>query len=337
MSGIIPNFTLWFYIVEFGRMPRCARRIAQKSCHIYVFIDYNIFSSIVLRQVDSYLITASIVLYKTYLKDLTSVLTCAVNSPIDRIYVVDNSPTDDLRRHVAALSSKSDAVEYIYGQGNVGYGGGNNIALRKSIELGSKYHIAMNPDITFSPPVINGLAKYMDSHTDVGQILPKVLYPDGSLQRVCHLLPTPTDILARRLLPGAWIKKRNARYEMHFTGYDKIVDCPLLSGCFMFVNVEAIKEVGLFDQRFFAYFEDFDLMRRIHAKKKTVFYPFVSITHHHASRHRHSIYMLAASIISAIKYFNKWGWLHDAERDRINNMYVNRQSIPAQSTTNPEN
>lgn len=195
MSGIIPNFTLWFYIVEFGRMPRCARRIAKKSCHIYVFIDYNIFSSIDLRQVDSYLITASIVLYKTCLKDLTSVLTCAVNSPIDRIYVVDNSPTDDLRRHVAALSSKSDAVEYIYGQGNVGYGGGNNIALRKSIELGSKYHIAMNPDITFTPDVIDSLAKYMDSHTDVGQILPKVLYPEAVCSECVICFPRPQIFL----------------------------------------------------------------------------------------------------------------------------------------------
>lgn len=264
----------------------------------------------------NYTITASLVLYNTKTDDLNNVIKSVINSEIDLLYIIDNSPTDKLRNQVSQY--RSDKIIYIYGHGNVGFGRGNNIALKKALIFKSKYHIVLNPDIIFTPNVIVCLADYMDVHESVGQILPKVVYPNGDLQFLCKRLPTPIDIFLRRFVAERFNNRRNALYEMHYTGYDKIWNCPLLSGCFMFLRMSVINTIGFFDPRFFMYFEDFDLMRRIHQISKTIYYPYISIIHNHAAGHRHNTLLLKESIKSAIKYFNKWGWFFDKKRSKIN-------------------
>lgn len=264
------------------------------------------------------MLTASIVTYKTAVSELQTIVNCALKSSIQLIYIVDNSPTNDLQTTIELL--KSPKLVYIFGQGNVGYGAGHNIAIKKSIERGAKYHIILNPDIIFEENVIDALVQFMDLYPNVGSVMPNVVYPDGTNQRLCKLLPTPYDIFARRLLPKSWTVKRNQKYEMHFMGYNKIWNCPNLSGCFMFLRTDVLKQVGGFDDRFFMYFEDTDLIRRIHRVSKTAFYPRVTIIHAHKAAHKTSKTLLKISIDSAIKYFNKYGWLFDKERRLFNNL-----------------
>lgn len=268
------------------------------------------------------MITASLVLYETKVSELENVLSSTLPSAINQLYIIDNSSTDKLKKIIE--EKKSTKIEYIYGQGNIGFGAANNIGIRRAIEQGSKYHIVLNPDISFNPEIIEILKTYMDEHPEIGQILPRVEYPDGQLQYLCKLLPTPMDIFARRFLPKSLIKKINERFEMRFTGYDKIWNCPILSGCFMFLDVQTLKEVGMFDDRFFMYFEDFDLMRRIHEVKQNVYYPKVKIIHNHASEHRVNKFLLYQSMKSAVKYFNKWGWIFDKKRSHKNRQCINQ-------------
>lgn len=270
---------------------------------------------------NNYKITASLVLYKTKIDDLNNILTSVLESQIDILYIIDNSPSNVLYDHIKGF--KTDRFVYIFGHGNVGFGVANNIGIEKSIALDAKYHIVLNPDIIFDKNVISELANFMDLNEQVGQVLPRVIYPNGNLQYLCKLLPTPIDIFARRVLPSKFLTKLNRKYEMHFTGYDKIWNCPILSGCFMFLRVSTLKDVGLFDSRFFMYFEDFDLMRRIHEKYETIYFPKVSIIHKHSAEHRTNKKLLRESIISAIKYFNKWGWIFDPQRRSFNKSAYN--------------
>ena len=261
-------------------------------------------------------INASIVLYHNKKEQLTKAINSFLNTDLKvKLYLVDNSSNDNLKE----LEQLDERVEYIFNNANLGYGAAHNIAMLKSIEDDVLYHVVLNPDIYFETGVLEKLLDYMEQNSEIGNILPQVLYPDGEVQHLCKLLPTPTDLILRRFIPSkSWKEKRNDLYELRFSGYDKIMNVPSLSGCFMFMRVSALKKVGLFDENIFMYLEDVDLNRRLHVKYKTMFYPEVSIVHEYAKESYKSKKLLMFHIKSAIYYFNKWGWFFDKQRDKIN-------------------
>ena len=270
------------------------------------------------------MLTASVVIYHSKKEEIESLLKSIQESNcISRLYIIDNASTDENRKYFES-SSLSSIIEYIPHE-NTGYGSSHNIALLKAIEEGSDYHVVLNPDIYFESNVLPELVNYMDSNTDVGYILPKVTYQNGELQYLCKLLPTPFDLIFRRFLPKTKsIIRHNERYELRHSGYDKTMNPPCLSGCFMFMRLSTLKENNLlFDERFFMYCEDFDLTRRIHKVAKTIYYPSVSIVHNHAKESYKSRKMLIAHIKSAILYFNKWGWFFDKDRSLMNKKILN--------------
>lgn len=218
------------------------------------------------------------------------------------------------------LKQKVDAgfrVIYLKHHNN-GYGGGHNVALRLAEEMGSKYHLVVNPDIWFGPRVMPALIEYMDSHDDVAQMMPKVLYPNGEVQRLAKMLPTPFDIFGRLCLPTRIINKRNRWFELAASEYRMILNVPYLSGCFMMFRVEAMKEIGYFDEHLFMYAEDIDITRRLHRHYKTIYYPLLPVYHKFSRASRRSLWLFWVHIKNIIMYFNKWGWLHDDERTLFN-------------------
>ena len=259
------------------------------------------------------MLTASVVTYHTSLPEISAVLDCALQSPVDKLYIIDNSRNDALR----ILERRSPKIRYIH-NANIGYGGAHNLAIREAMELGAKYHIVLNPDIRFSQGTIESLMSYMEANEDVGQIMPKVFYPDGRLQYLCKMVPTPMDLIFKRFLPGRLTRKRLRKFQLQFTGYDKPMNVPYLSGCFMFFRMSALQEIGLFDERFFMYGEDIDLSRRMHLQYRTMYYPGASIVHLHEAASYKNRRMLLIHIRNIIRYFNKWGWFFDAQRRKIN-------------------
>jgi GT2 family glycosyltransferase len=231
-----------------------------------------------------------------------------------RIYVVDNSRTDALR----ALALRFGAL-YRHQPDNPGYARAHNWALRAAAEAGSTYHVVLNPDVQLPLDGIAKLLAYMEQHPDVGLLAPRVHYPDGRLQPLCKLLPHPLELAVRRFFPLLHRSSgRLARYELHASGYSRVMDVPALSGCFMLMRVATVLRAGLFDERFFLYFEDVDLSRRVGRIARTVFVPHVTIVHDYARGSYRNWRLLWHHLVSAARYFNKWGWLRDEERDRIN-------------------
>lgn len=261
------------------------------------------------------MISASIVLYNTKKELINRVVNSYSPSAERKLYLIDNSPSK-----CDGLYSDNSNIEYIYIGKNIGYGAGHNIGIKKAIKENSKYHIVLNPDIMFDKKIIDELVKYANLNMDIVYMLPKVIYPNGELQYLCKLLPTPMDLIFRRFLPNIGvIKRRNDKYILKDSGYNHIINPPCLSGCFMFMRVETIKENDIyFDDRFFMYCEDFDLIRRLHRVGKTIFYPNVTIIHDHARDSYKNKKMLLEHIKSACKYFNKYGWILDKERNKEN-------------------
>jgi len=268
-------------------------------------------------------INASIVLYHNKKEQLIKAINSFLNTDLKvKLYLVDNSSIDELKE----LSEMDSRIEYIFNNANLGYGAGHNIAMRKSIADGVAYHLVLNPDIYFESGVLEELFDYMENHQDVGNIIPQVIYPDGEIQYLCKLLPTPMDLFGRRFLNFGFLKKYvqeiNNRYEVRFTEYNRIINIPYLSGCFMFLRCNSLNDIGLFDENIFMYMEDVDLNRRIHSKYKTIFYPKVEIVHEYAKESYFNKKLLKYHIQSVIYYFNKWGWVFDKERGKINRQFL---------------
>jgi GT2 family glycosyltransferase len=250
-------------------------------------------------------LTVSLVLYRNDPEVVTQAISSVLNSPLSAsVLVVDNSPTADLRKYLV-----NPRVQYVHNDGNVGFGKAHNRAIRECRK--AEYHLVLNPDVYFDPDVLPAMLKYMDEHAEVGLMSPKICYPDGQMQYLCKRYPSFLALFGRRFLPGPFkrlIQQRLDAYEMRETGYDKIIDVPYLSGCFMLFRRRCLEEIGMFDENFFLHLEDADITYRMQQRYRAIFFPFVTIKHHWGRGSHRSLYMTWVTIRSAFYFFRKHGW-----------------------------
>lgn len=259
-------------------------------------------------------ISASIVLYNNPIEDIKMCLESLELTKISRIFIIDNSPTNNLKQSFF----DREKIEYLHNPGNPGYGAAHNIGIKKSIELGFDYHLVINADVYFKRDIISKIIRYMEDNQNVGALMPKVIYPTGQAQELCKYIPTPYDLIARRFMPK-FLKDRN-EFKFTMMDYDrtKILHVPYLSGCFLLFRNTVLLDVGFFDERFFMYPEDIDLSRRIAERYQTIYYPEVTAIHRHEQASKKSFIMLIIHLINMFKYFNKWGWILDSKKNQIN-------------------
>ncbi|MCE5185523.1 MAG: glycosyltransferase family 2 protein [Planctomycetaceae bacterium] len=280
------------------------------------------------------LLAISIVTYRTTVGQLARCLQSflAIRLPFV-CWVIDNASDPAIEQYCQTAISRFPACGQLHyiANSNTGYGRGHNIAMTQSLAMPScRYYIASNPDVAFKPGTVEPLVAFMDDNARVGAAMPRILYPDGSLQHLCKLLPTPGHLTARRFCPPI-IRKRDRIYTLQHADYNRAFACPCLSGCFMVLRTDALRQVGLFDERFFLYFEDVDLIRRIGRKWQTLYVPFSSVTHGYRKGSYSSGKLLWHHLRSAVQYFSKWGWFHDPERTRMNRETLN--ALPVKTRT----
>jgi len=262
-------------------------------------------------------LTASLVTYCNDLKMLEKAIHSFFNTKLKvKLYIIDNSPTNKLK--ILKLLYPEN-TEYIFNPTNPGFGAAHNVALKKVIDT-SPYHLLLNPDIYFEQGVNEDILSYLNINRDVGVLMPKIIYPDNSIQYVAKLLPTPIDFFVRRLIPIQYIKdKINNRFELRASNYNQIMEVPFLSGCYLIVRTEALKTSGLFDENYFMFCEDIDFCRNIiDAGYKAIFYPEQQVVHAHEKKSFKSKKILMIYSKSMLYYFNKWGWIFDKKRRKIN-------------------
>ncbi len=263
---------------------------------------------------DSLDLSASLVTYSNAPEDLSQARDCFLNTDLRvRLSVWDNSP--DTR-----LASLFDDPRILYEScpDNLGFGQGHNHAMGKVWQQ-SQYHLILNPDVQFEPGTLEKLLAYMEAHPEVGGIAPRIVYPDGSLQYSCRLIPTPWEMFMRRL-PGMdrFFRERMHRHELRFTGYNKTMEVPFLLGCFLLVRSKILRTLGGFDPRFFMYMEDLDLCRRISRDHPLIYYPEAEVCHAYARGSAKKLKLFRYHFYSMSQYFQKWGWFFDVERNQIN-------------------
>jgi GT2 family glycosyltransferase len=260
--------------------------------------------------------TASVVAYKTDKTELTRVLQCMLTQRYAlTIYLVDNSPTDELQSVVGDCID----IVYIHNPTNPGFGASHNIAIQEAIQIGSLFHFIVNPDIYFKGDVIAIMVQKMQLDASIGMLMPRILNPDGSVQFLPKLLPAPWHIIWRKLKwPRKAFQHFMNQYELRMVSEFNTMNVPILSGCFTLLNLDAIRDIGLYDDTFFMYFEDWDLSRRVHQKYQTLYFPDVSVFHEYHSGANHNMKLFIIFLRSAYHYFTKWGWFYDKDRLEIN-------------------
>ena len=249
--------------------------------------------------------SCSIVLYNNEITEINKCIHSIINSNIKiQIYLIDNSENENLNDF-----SNFPNLFYIKSSHNVGFGAGHNIAMKAAIKNDYKYHFIINPDVTFESNVLNEMISYLRLNENTAAVMPKILNKNGTTQYNQKLLPTPLTIIFKKLRLNRIIKNNNLYNDLHDID-NQILNIPTLSGCFLLFDLYKINKVGLFDENYFLYFEDWDFSRRIHLNFETIYYPKVFVTHIHFSGANKKLGLFYLFIKSYFYYFNKWGWFN---------------------------
>jgi N-acetylglucosaminyl-diphospho-decaprenol L-rhamnosyltransferase len=197
---------------------------------------------------------------------LASVLAGMERSPLaGQIWVVDNSSADG---SAGMVRTDFPDVHLVAHDRNLGFAGGNNLALREIASGGyapSRYILFLNPDTLVLGDALGDMVRFLDATPAAGAVGAGLVHGDGSFQHSAFAFPGLAQIffdffpVHHRLLDS----KLNGRYPQSWyeTGQPFSVDHPL--GAALMVRVEVLAQVGGFDERFFMYCEEIDLCRRI--------------------------------------------------------------------------
>ncbi len=175
----------------------------------------------------------------------------SINKERIQFIVVDNS---DDKKLAKLIKTKYPEVQYFCSPGNIGYGRGCNVGLE---HVDTPYCLLLNPDALLHMTDLQRMLSFMDKHSKVAFLGPCVHEPDGTFQKAGGL-PTPYDIIKaatgfgtpystkREICPG------NPPFKTDW-----------LCAAIVLVRMKALDEIGYFDPRYFLYFEETDLCRRL--------------------------------------------------------------------------
>jgi N-acetylglucosaminyl-diphospho-decaprenol L-rhamnosyltransferase len=220
-------------------------------------------------------VTVVIVSYNTahLLDRLFATLEAARGSLRLQIIVIDNASRDD---SVTVLRTRYPDIALIENSVNVGFGRANNQALPTAR---GRYVLLLNTDAFVSPDTLAKTVEYMDNNNQCGVLGVKLVGEDGALQPSCRYFPTPWNMFLSatglfRMFPGTRLVD-----DMSWD-HASLRECDWVPGCYYLVRAEVIERVGLFDPRYFLYYEEVDHCRTVRQAGWTVvYYPFTQVIH----------------------------------------------------------
>jgi GT2 family glycosyltransferase len=213
---------------------------------------------------------------RRYVEECLDSLAVARTCRSIEVIVVDNASADGSAEMV---ERRFPDVKLIRAGENLGFAKANNRAIR---ECQGRYVCLVNPDVKLLPGCLDALADFLDQHPEVGNVGPRVLNSDLTLQSSCRRFPTLwNNFCSATGLAVAFKRWRLFSGEhMLFFRHDRIAAVDVLVGCFWMIRRKALTAVGLLDEGFFMYGEDVDWCRRCwNAGWQVVFFPDASAIH----------------------------------------------------------
>jgi GT2 family glycosyltransferase len=172
-----------------------------------------------------------------------------------------------------------------------GFGANHNAAFA---HCATPAYCVVNPDIRLETDPFPRLCEALSSGKDVGVVGPLVRNPAGAVEDSARRFPTIAS-LARKLF------ERKAGPDYPAAGGPLAVDW--VAGMFMLFRSEVFRSIGGFDERFFLYYEDVDLCRRLRKRGlATVFHPGACVVHDARRASRRNPRLMAIHAASAVRY-----------------------------------
>jgi hypothetical protein len=167
--------------------------------------------------------------------------------PVFRILIVDNGSTDN---SVEELKTLED-VTLLVNEKNVGFAAGNNRGIEYALRKGADYVLILNNDVVVAPDMLSKLVSVAQSDSNVGVVGPVIYYSDA---------PKEVWFAGMRFRDRLYVVRRGLHLERPLDPVERV---DFISGCGMLVKREVWEQVGLFDERFFMYYEDLDFALRV--------------------------------------------------------------------------
>jgi hypothetical protein len=182
-----------------------------------------------------------------------------------RLLALDNASSDGSGE---LLRATFPCALFIQNQVNVGFGRANN---QLAEHVRGDYVLLLNTDAFVSPETLAMTVEHMERHPRCGILGVRLVGSDGSAQPSLRAFPTPLTTFLRRTGLHRFIPLENARDDLA-RDHTVVSDCDWVPGCYYLVRRAVLDEIGLFDPRFFLYFEEVDHCRRARDAGWTVTY-----------------------------------------------------------------
>lgn len=226
------------------------------------------------------------------------------------VLVIDNHSCDDsigvLRNRLGRFSN----VHILESPRNVGYARGNALALPRAL---GEYLLIINPDNVLEPTGLERMVSAMERDPGIGILAPRLLHEDGTVRDSYRTFPSVTDLLIKRTVLRRAFPGRMRRYLQWDADPMIVRDVDWVVGACFLIRRTLLEQVGSFDPRFFLFFEDIDLCRRVLAVgKRVVYFPqATAMDRKHRLSEGGLLSLLChrtgrAHLASAAKYFWKW-------------------------------
>jgi GT2 family glycosyltransferase len=194
--------------------------------------------------------------------------------------VVVNNPQENLSH----LARKFPQVRFLETGQNLGFAEGNNVGMRQALESKPDYLLILNNDTLVAPDFLIQLIKVAERKKKSGLLVPKIYFAPGfefHQERYKKKELGKVIWFAGGTLDWANIATHHRGVDEVDQGqYDKTQETEFITGCSMLIKRHVLEKIGLFDPRYFLYYEDADLcLRAQKAGFKLLFVPRARIWH----------------------------------------------------------
>ncbi|MCL5783737.1 MAG: glycosyltransferase family 2 protein [Patescibacteria group bacterium] len=199
-------------------------------------------------------------------KIITAFLNSLIKNLSDKgeIIVVDNNSKDETVKIVKDIKSKVGIqFKIIEATKNLGYGRGNNLGVKNAQ---GKYLLFLNPDTEITDNSILKLLEFIKTHQEAGIVAPRLIQQGGKVQPSVRKLPTVWGAIKEYFLGQA------NEYEAYVPQGNRALEVESVVGAAIFISKHLFESVGGFNEKYFMYFEDLDLCRKILKQNKKIYY-----------------------------------------------------------------